>query len=260
MRRRAFTLIELLVVIAIIAILAAILFPVFAQAREAARKASCQSNLKQILSGAMMYAQDYDERYVTSYGGYAIPTVDISNNTTVNANVYWMGLILPYTKNTGIYRCPSETRGPENWPSNPQITGYGQQHNNLGWGMNAPSLAEVQAPADTIYFSDSGHFNGSGGASWNTFLTQPDGTAFGLRTNGCPSCTRSYTQCTGCPSGGPYGLGPCCDADTIVGKHSGVCNIGFADGHVKAMKVSAAALPFFNAAERGGPRDMWDRQ
>src|ERR1051325_3514935 len=94
-RKRAFTLIELLVVIAIIAILAAILFPVFAQAREAARKSSCQSNLKQILSGAMMYAQDYDENMVTSYGGYQV------NNGNGLKNVYWMGLILPYTKNTG---------------------------------------------------------------------------------------------------------------------------------------------------------------
>src|SRR5690348_11021219 len=68
--RRAFTLIELLVVIAIIAILAAILFPVFAQAREAARKATCQSNLKQIGSGLLMYIQDYDETYpVNDYGG-----------------------------------------------------------------------------------------------------------------------------------------------------------------------------------------------
>src|SRR5437868_14017802 len=63
LRRLAFTLIELLVVIAIIAILAAILFPVFAQAREAARKATCQSNLKQMGSAFMMYIQDYDEKY-----------------------------------------------------------------------------------------------------------------------------------------------------------------------------------------------------
>src|SRR5205809_5026895 len=62
-RRRAFTLIELLVVIAIIAILAAILFPVFAQAREKARQTSCTSNCKQLVTGIMMYAQDHDEMY-----------------------------------------------------------------------------------------------------------------------------------------------------------------------------------------------------
>ena len=67
MRASGFTLIELLVVIAIIAILAAILFPVFAQAREAARKSSCQSNLKQIANGVMMYSQDYDETMPLSF-------------------------------------------------------------------------------------------------------------------------------------------------------------------------------------------------
>ncbi len=66
--RRGFTLIELLVVIAIIAILAAILFPVFARARENARKANCQNNLKQIATGLLMYAQDYDERFGLASG------------------------------------------------------------------------------------------------------------------------------------------------------------------------------------------------
>ena len=241
MRKRAFTLIELLVVIAIIAILAAILFPVFAKAREAARATACKSNLKQILSGAMMYSQDYDEQLVTSYAGYADPVL--------NQNVYWMGLIMPYTKNTGVYRCPSETRGTEGNPNNPQVTGYGHQHNNLGWGMNAPSMAEIKSPADTIYFSDSGDFG-----AWTNFIANPDREDFGLRSGGCPSCTRSYAQCSGCP-----GISGCCNADTIVNKHSGQCNIGFIDGHVKAMKVSQAARPFMDQTQRGGPNDMWDR-
>jgi prepilin-type N-terminal cleavage/methylation domain-containing protein/prepilin-type processing-associated H-X9-DG protein len=244
MKKRAFTLIELLVVIAIIAILAAILFPVFARAREAARATSCKSNLKQIVTGAMMYAQDYDERMVTSYGGYA----------NLGVNVYWMGLILPYTKNVGIYQCPSESRGTETVPLNPQQTGYGHQHNNLGWGMNAPSMAEVASPADTIYFSDSGQHGTTGGNSWPSFMANPDSDVFRVRGGGCPSCTRRYDQCSGCP-----GVGGCCEADTLVNKHSGMCNIAFADGHVKAMKTSAATRPFFNAAERGGPNDMWDR-
>lgn len=101
----AFTLIELLVVIAIIAILAAILFPVFARARENARRASCQSNLKQIGLGIMQYVQDYDETY---------PMSNI-NSTGWDANGtstgLWMVNSYPYVKSTQIYACPSGAKG-----------------------------------------------------------------------------------------------------------------------------------------------------
>ncbi|RYX83583.1 DUF1559 domain-containing protein [bacterium] len=94
----AFTLIELLVVIAIIAILAAILFPVFARARENARRASCQSNLKQIGLGVLQYVQDYDETYPLNTRG-----------ATTGGNDYalWMVNIYPYVKSTQIFNCPS---------------------------------------------------------------------------------------------------------------------------------------------------------
>ena len=95
-KRSAFTLIELLVVIAIIAILAAILFPVFAQAREAARKSSCQSNLKQLATATLMYKQDYDERF--PYHNWGSATHDP-----------WWWSIQPYAKNAGILVCPSNT-------------------------------------------------------------------------------------------------------------------------------------------------------
>jgi len=94
--RRGFTLIELLVVIAIIAILAAILFPVFARAREKARQSSCLSNVKQIALGMLQYAQDYDERLVLAAMYYASP------------NYYtWMYLLQPYVKNIQVFTCPS---------------------------------------------------------------------------------------------------------------------------------------------------------
>jgi prepilin-type N-terminal cleavage/methylation domain-containing protein len=93
--RRGFTLIELLVVIAIIAILAAILFPVFAQAREAARKASCMSNMKQLGLAVTSYATDYDETYVPA-------------EIAVGASrISWPTLLFPYVKNEGIFVCPS---------------------------------------------------------------------------------------------------------------------------------------------------------
>lgn len=112
--RDAFTLIELLVVIAIIAILAAILFPVFAQAREKARQTSCLSNMKQIGTGAIMYAQDYDE--IMPETGWQGPCSDPVNGATVAANdnffsgVYSFPLaIQPYTKNFQVLVCPSDS-------------------------------------------------------------------------------------------------------------------------------------------------------
>jgi prepilin-type N-terminal cleavage/methylation domain-containing protein/prepilin-type processing-associated H-X9-DG protein len=97
--RIAFTLIELLVVIAIIAILAAILFPVFAQAREAARKTSCLSNLKQCVTGATMYSQDYDEKFLS----FGVP----SGRNSPGSFVYWHALIQPYMKNRNVTLDPS---------------------------------------------------------------------------------------------------------------------------------------------------------
>src|SRR6056297_580676 len=121
--QRGFTLIELLVVIAIIAILAAILFPVFARAREKARQASCLSNAKQLGLGFMMYVQDYDERLPAVY--VWLP------------EGYWAQLIYPYVENHQVYQCPSapkdepvgggKWRGLWNYPLH-----YGFNLDNLG--------------------------------------------------------------------------------------------------------------------------------
>jgi len=102
--KKAFTLIELLVVIAIIAILAAILFPVFAQARDKARQTSCLSNVKQIALGFMMYKQDYDETLPSAYFHKNFVTGGGSAGYT-----HWSGMINPYVKNWQMYVCPSDT-------------------------------------------------------------------------------------------------------------------------------------------------------
>ena len=121
---RGFTLIELLVVIAIIAILAAILFPVFARARENARRTSCLSNLKQIGLGAMQYSQDYDEYYVAAYqkgsGSNHALTTDPAlpgyyfymsfGQGSAGRVISWQDLIYPYVKSIPLYTCPSAVR------------------------------------------------------------------------------------------------------------------------------------------------------
>ncbi len=103
MKRNAFTLIELLVVIAIIAILAAILFPVFAQAREKARQASCLSNARQIGMGVRMYVQDYDET-IPLWHAYSKKTAVIHYGIEVD--------LQPYLKNLQIFKCPNDVGGP----------------------------------------------------------------------------------------------------------------------------------------------------
>ncbi|BDI30316.1 hypothetical protein CCAX7_23670 [Capsulimonas corticalis] len=128
-----FTLIELLVVIAIIAILAAILFPVFAKAREKARQISCSSNLRQIGLGFTQYVQDNDELYPAVNGA--------SNNINAGALQYWPYAIYPYIKSTGVYRCPDDTQ--------PNANSY--VANNYS---SLQSLAAIPAPSVTILAAD----------------------------------------------------------------------------------------------------------
>ncbi|MDX1934751.1 MAG: DUF1559 domain-containing protein [Capsulimonadales bacterium] len=239
----AFTLIELLVVIAIIAILAAILFPVFAQAREKARQISCLSNLKQMGLAYVMYNQDYDETGPTIDGGDWIPGVNRSSE--------YMKLF-PYIKSADLYRCPSAGSNENDcWPNDvARLLGFvdGQDANgnclpnrrfNYGynWGVliyaggglvgretasinsaggasdyhPGRSMASIVAPADVFVYTD----------SYDTFRP----------SNGIDWILDSYR-------GG--------DRNGSL-RHGGRFNVCFADGHAKNMKfigvnVAAAGL------------------
>ena len=197
---RGFTLIELLVVIAIIAILAAILFPVFARVRENARKANCQSNLKQIGTGLMMYVQDYDETFVPcSYPMYA---------SCSGVSVLWHAVLSPYLKNTKVLVCPSSSQSP--------TLGYGWNYVNFGhlpcpassmYNGYATAMASLECPAETIVVGDNEDYAARSSAN-NVFLYST--IAANLYNN--------------------TGL--------IAMRHAGGGNYAFADGHVKWVAQS----------------------
>lgn len=168
MKRKGFTLIELLVVIAIIAILAAILFPVFAQARESARKTACVNNVKQISTGVMMYTQDYDEK---------LPILGISTELRGR----WMWQIIPYVKNSQIFTCPHTPRNAYDGSQWTDRTGYGWAEHIWATGntygtvqADGVALAEIRKPADTIAIGDTG-FDGAPG--WAMYRRDPRDTS-----------------------------------------------------------------------------------
>ena len=198
--RRGFTLIELLVVIAIIAILAAILFPVFAKARESARQASCSSNVKQLTTAWTMYAQDYDETtwpYSSNGGstGYAFP---------------WDLMAQPYIKNTGVMRCPSLNAA----------QGYAE---NFILGGAGRALAQIPLPAQVPVFADA---NGTNTVGQSLAFIIPTGSS-GARHDG-----RQLANTANLAAG--WGGA---DAGRInAWRHNDGAVYGFCDGHVKWMR------------------------
>ena len=151
--RSGFTLIELLVVIAIIAILAAILFPVFAQAREKARATSCLSNQKQIGTGIAMYVQDYDEVYPQAY--YYKNNTAVSNGGSAGGYVTWTVTTMPYLKNHQVFVCPSHKGGglpPDNPPCanfmDTQTLGCEAQVPRLSYIPNSAIMPRKMGPGD----------------------------------------------------------------------------------------------------------------
>ncbi len=199
MPRRAagFTLIELLVVIAIIAILAAILFPVFARAREKARQTSCLSNVKQIMLGHLMYAQDYDEQWCPAR--LRNPTLGSDHRLNYTWGIY------PYVKNFQIFRCPSDP-DPSSWYADDT-----NHYSSYGWNCwlsgtyGGRMLAEMTRPAEQIMLMD---------AENACFKGRPSGCGCGCSL-GCVGTFNAHIM------------------RSDVQRHNQGMNCGMADGHAK---------------------------
>jgi prepilin-type N-terminal cleavage/methylation domain-containing protein/prepilin-type processing-associated H-X9-DG protein len=219
-KRKAFTLIELLVVIAIIAILAAILFPVFARARENARRASCLSNLKQIGLGIMMYTQDYDEKFPPIYFA-TVSTNPPADGFWTNYYWWWQNIVYPYVKSDQLFVCPSSPATNVTAPS----TGHYGANSLLFVQSGGISLAAVQNSASTYMAMDFGNYNAYVSAFvLNTspasgYLPGAGGT-LGQSCTGMSSSTNLIADCQS------------------VGRHFDGDNVLFADGHVKWLQVT----------------------
>jgi prepilin-type N-terminal cleavage/methylation domain-containing protein/prepilin-type processing-associated H-X9-DG protein len=253
--KRGFTLIELLVVIAIIAILAAILFPVFAQARESARTTSCLSNMKQIGLALRMYNQDYDEKFpnIRLYGG---PT---SATACCNLCQTWKNVVQPYIKNKGVFGCPSNksvtfkpgnkaTLTPngqgEGWlyePDSIMPISYAMNSTIQTWvpaswtdvtswvDMSPLSDAKLTRPANTIAVGEVVWDDSDIHAGW-VGLSTPNGVGGG----GCDGGDNDPNQQTPGIMGhrGTYPHGP-----------AKVANFTYWDGHAKIRHWSQTLLP-----------------
>jgi prepilin-type N-terminal cleavage/methylation domain-containing protein/prepilin-type processing-associated H-X9-DG protein len=221
-----FTLIELLVVIAIIAILASILFPVFARARENARRASCQSNLKQIGLGLLQYTQDYDERMIRSWYGSSNQPSDATDRYK------WMDAIFPYVKSEQLFVCPSDSSGNKfrsrsgtNYGCYELSAAYFGTHDNLqSPGGEHVTLSSIEAASTTVWGTDGdGYFE----FSWTDASQHP-----AVLTDA--SLRMGWSGCSAPCVGTGYTGG-------IYARHLEKTNVLYCDGHVKSQTLDSLA-------------------
>jgi len=231
-KRHGFTLIELLVVIAIISILASILFPVFARARENARRTSCMSNLKQLGLTVAMYAQDSDEAFPLAIVARSTVAPDVPPGGVWSNNYwYWQQTLAAYHKNlsagaseSSIFLCPSSAKPATAWRGS---TGHYGVNTQIMTTNRAPlTLAAIPSPASTYLMMDFGFY-----AAHYTQVKTPSPTQAEYYLPGYAEA-RGLSECT-LDTPDNYQAKDCRN-----GRHFGGVNVGYADGHVKWLKSS----------------------
>jgi len=213
-RRSGFTLIELLVVIAIIAILAAILFPVFAKAREKARQITCASNEKQIGLGILQYVQDYDETFPKS-------------NTPTDV-LCWAQQIFPYTKSSDVYKCPDNPDGakfnPTNqWTAHPNDTWMGRSN----WQQGSPAVPISYGYNNFIGACNVANRSPAGGPEMPQRLANINEPASKIIVAERTGTNNQDGMAWGDWNGNQF-------ADQGFAGHTKRMNVAFVDGHVKS--------------------------
>jgi len=268
---QGFTLIELLVVIAIIAILAAILFPVFAQAREKARQASCLSNEKQIGTALLMYVQDYDEQF-PSGSKLSFP----NGPGTINAALYgvgWGGQIYPYTKSAQILKCPDDSTSSVNAQGGVEALYPTSYLFNRNIAQN-PADASLNAPATTVGIAEVKNVQADVTAGDEIGLSTTLPASFSSAGDGLnvlasvigttvPAVQGNALYETGTTGGyscnGNGKIPPFCQyfdpANGYQGRHSSGGIYFMADGHAKFFRPGAIS-PGGNAASSNNTEDM----
>jgi len=227
LRDRGFTLIELLVVIAIIAILAALLFPVFAAAREKARQATCLSNIKQLALAILMYADDYDGVFVPAQDADNLMRWHGMRSSTSEPFDPTRGPLYAYLKNREIKACPSFTkfgRGAMAFEQGTGGYGYNAQYvggSPLPWpdSLAPASEADIEDPAATIMLADVATMD------WDMMSNSGTGTLIEY----------SFVEAPFYAAYGDMAADP-----SMHFRHQGSCDVAFCDGHVKAMKMRAS--------------------
>lgn len=259
-KRKAFTLIELLVVIAIIAILAAILFPVFAAAREKARQTQCISNLKQIGLALLQYTQDYDELCPLDEAGNAYA----SGVNAAAGQFSWMDLTYPYVKSTGVFSCPDDS-SPDAPYAVATLGSYGSYEANdvystgsyNGQSAHPPwsdtvsagvqgdvGYSKINSPATTVWVGETGQYRNPS--------IYPDYPTTSWLLYGASSTTNPCELKAGTTDPAWAGLGlyftydlvaPTCSGPAIqaqgayIARHTNKTNVLWCDGHVKAVSI-----------------------